>query len=131
MNISELKKQEQDKISVLFNEIGLFWAFSDKQFHENKTPLREGEKYIRIDGGGFMPAGNWEAFKKGMKEIREWYDAAIKGDNLRRSHIVYELGNHEAWYTCDIESTLAALGPDYTAEEVWLVFNEEREKQIA
>lgn len=129
MNISEIKEEREKKQSALFKEVGLFWAFSNKQFDENKTPLREGEKYIRIDGGGFMPAGNWDAFEKGLDEIHKWYNDTIKSGNLRREHIVYELANHEAWYTGDIEDTLAALGPDYTAEEVRKVFNEEAVNQ--
>jgi len=125
MNLHEIKKQREDKQTVLFNECGLFWAFSDQQFAENKTPLQEGEKYVSIGMGGYLPKGKVDAFSAGMKEINAWYKKEVADNkDLRRKEIIYELGNHEAWYTGDIEDTLAALGSDYTAKEVWKVFNE-------
>jgi hypothetical protein len=129
MNLHEIKKLEQEKHTVLFNECGLFWAFSDKQFAENKTPLKEGEKYVSIGGGGYLPKGNVDKFTDGMKSISKWFKETVKNNKLRREQIIYELSNHEAWYTYELEDTLAALGSDFTKEEVLKVFNEEVEKQ--
>lgn len=132
MNLHEIKKQREDKQTVLFNECGLFWAFSDQQFAENKTPLQEGEKYVSIGMGGYLPKGKVDAFSAGMKEINKWYKKEVADNkDLRRKEIIYELGNHEAWYTHEIEDTLAALGSGYTAKEVWKVFHEEKEKQMS
>lgn len=107
----------------------MFFAFSDKQFEENKTPLKEGEKYLRMFGGSFMPAGNLEQWKAGDKEIGDWFREQIATHNLRRAHIAYELHNHEATYTYEIDQALDALGDDYTEEEVRAVFREELQNQ--
>ena len=44
----EIKKEYEEKRTEFFKDCGLFWAFSNKQFFENKTPLQEGEKYVSI-----------------------------------------------------------------------------------
>lgn len=131
MNLQQIKKEREAKQTALFKECGLFWAFSDEQFAKNKTPLQEGEKYVSIGAGGYLPKSKVDAFTAGMKEISKWYKKEVADNkDLRRKEIIYELGNHEAWYTHDIEDTMLALGSDYTDKEVWKVFNEEREKQI-
>jgi len=130
--LQELKNEREAKHTELFNQVGLFWAFSDEQFAKNKTPLQEGEKYVSIGAGGYLPKSKVDAFSTGMKEISAWYKKEVADNKeLRRKEIIYELSNHEAWYTHEIEDTMAALGPDYTAKEVWKVFNEEFEKQTA
>lgn len=128
--IHEIKDQKEQKVTDLINAVGMFFAFSNKQFQENKTPLKEGEKYVSIGGGGYLPKGNLDAYINGIEEIQSWYKAEIKANKGRRANIAYELENHEAYYTGDIEATLEALGEDYTREEVKKVFNEEREKHL-
>jgi hypothetical protein len=130
MTIHEIKQEKQDKFSQLITECGVFFAFSEKQFYENKTPLSEGEKYVSMGAGGYIPKGKVEAWKAGLKDIDKWYKVTMKQTKgLRRENIAYELANHEAYYTCDISDTLEALGSEYTAKEVWKVYHEERVKQ--
>lgn len=125
MTIHDLKDQRQEKVSALIAACGMFFAFSDKQWEENKTPLKEGEKYLRMFGGSFMPAGNLEQWRAGDKEIGDWFREQIETHNLRRAHIAYELANHEAYYTHEIDQALDALGEGYTREEVQKIFWEE------
>jgi outer membrane phospholipase A len=131
MNLHEIKQQKEDKVSALIKEAGMFFAFSNQQFDENKTPKAEGEKYVHLFAGAYLPKSKLNVYLDGMDAINKWFKEAIKDSKLRREHIIYELSNHEAWYTGDIEDTLAALGSDYTAKEVWKVFNEEKETQMA
>ncbi len=129
MTISEIKLEKEKRFDQLIKSVGMFFAFSTSQFHENKTPLKEGEKYVSIGMGGYMPKGNVEAYIKGNKEIDKWYKETIKANKARKANIAYELANHEAYYTGDVEQTLEALGEDYTREEVAKVYNEEKAKQ--
>lgn len=122
-----LDKTREEKQSQLFKDCLLFWAFSDQQFLENKTKLEPGEKYVHIGHGGYLPKGKVDQFLDGMEAINKWYKSEIKSNGLRTKKIAYELSNHEAYYTGDIEDTLAALGPDYTAEEVTAVFEANKE----
>ena len=131
-SIGEIKKEREDKQSELFASCGLFWAFSNEQFATNKTPLKEGEKYVSIGMGGYLPKGNLDTFLNGMESLKKWYKAEIKANKgARRANIAYELSNHEAYYTGEIEATCSALGSDYTRKEVWAVYCEERQHQEA
>ena len=126
--IQDIKKEREEKQTQLFKECGLFWAFSNQQFAENKTPLKEGEKYVSIGAGGYLPKGNVDTFLNGMKEQDKWYAAEVKANKgARRANIVYELANHESYYTGDISAALSALGEEYTRKEVMKVYLEERE----
>lgn len=127
--IHELKAENQAKFDSLLTECKVFFAFSNEQFHNNKTPLQEGEKYVSIGAGGYMPKGQVDNYLKGVEAINKWYKAALKSNKARRANIVYELCNHEAFYTGDIDSTLDALGPDYTRSEVLEVYRAERKNQ--
>jgi len=130
-NLHEIKKENQNKVDQLLNNCLVFWAFSNEQFAKNKTPLAEGEKYVSIGAGGYMPKSKVNDFSNGMKEINKWFKAEIKNNKAKRQNIIYELANHEAFYTGDLADTLAALGPDYTLEEVKEVYNTEHKKQTA
>lgn len=131
MTLQEIKTEHQERINKLLTDCSVFWAFSNEQFEKNKTPLAEGEKYVSIGAGGYLPKSKVEQLNKGFAEIDNWKKEQLKANKLRKQHIAYELANHEAYYTGSIEDTLAALGTDYTAKEVWEVFNKERKKQVA
>lgn len=122
MKIQELKKQQEEKHSALFKKVGLFWAFSNEQFAANKTPLREGEKYVSIGAGGYLPKGNMTEFEKGMKEINIWFKAEAK--RIKFEHIKYELFNHECFYTGDISEACRVL--PYSKQTVLKVYQQIR-----
>lgn len=119
--IAEIKKQAQDKRTILFNNVGLFFAFSNDQFHENKTPLKEGEKYVSIGAGGYMPKSKVKDYLEGSKLINQWEKTEIKKlKDGKELHILHELRNHECFYTCDIEDAANVL--PYPRKDVWKVF---------
>ena len=122
---TSIKSIHQSKIDSLLNECNVFWAFSNEQFNQNKVALVDGDKYVSIGAGGYMPKSMVAKLDAGMKEIKAWYKQAGKDKKAREQHIIYELNNHEAFYTYDMEDTLNALGEDYTIDEVRRVFNKE------
>ncbi len=128
--LQDLKKEREERYNTLIKESLMFFAFSNEQFAANKTPLQEGEKYVSIGAGGYMPKGKVDFYLNGSKEIREWYKAAIKANKVRRQEIAYELANHESYYTGDITSAFEALGEGYTLGEVLDVYNEERKNHL-
>ncbi len=130
MTLRELKQEKETRFSALIKAVGMFFAFSNKQWDENKTPLNgEGDKYIETFGGAYMPKSNLAKWEAGTAEINAWFSQAIETHNLRRSHIAYELSNHESYYTGEIDQALSALGEGYTAEEVLKVYREEAVNQ--
>ena len=130
MTIQHLKQERQDRVNKLITACLVFFAFSNEQFEQNKTPLKEGEKYVSIGAGGYMPKGEVENFTNGMKDIDRWFKEQTKSIKLRKQNIAYELANHEAYYTGSIDDTVASLGEGYTREEVMAVYLAERKKQL-
>jgi hypothetical protein len=127
-NIPELKQEREAKHSELFKKVGLFWAFSNEQFVENKTSLKEGEKYVSIGAGGYLPKGNVDEFIKGMDEISKWYKSEIKKNKAEEKEIAYELHNHECFYTNDISDVVEMFEGVYTEKQIRLVYYKEIQK---
>jgi len=130
MTLSEIKQQKEKTMNELFKTCGVFFAFSNEQFNENKTPLQEGEKYVSIGAGGYCPKSKAKILMDGFDAMNKAYKDAIKANKQRDANILYELQNHEAFYTGSIEDTLAALGSDYTRDEVNAVYRKHRDKQL-
>lgn len=128
-NLTDLKIEKQNKVDALITASLMFFAFSNEQFDENKTPLQDGDKYVSIGMGGYLPKSKVNDWIKGLEDISKWFKAETKTQKLRKQNIAHELANHEAFYTCDISDTLDALGSDYTEEEVMEVYIKERNKR--
>ena len=125
---AEIRKEYTDQLHAFMNECGIFWAFSNEQFQENKTPLKEGEKYVSIGAGGYMPKGNVQKYLDGSKAISKAEKAAIKAAKEgKEQHILYELRNHEAFYTRSIEDARMLL--PYPDRDIWAVFNKYKEQE--
>ena len=123
-----IRKQASEKLTTLMNECGVFFAFSNEQFHENKTPLKEGEKYVSIGAGGYMPKSKVNDYLEGSKLINKWEKAEIKKlKDGKEQHILHELWNHECFYTCDIEDAANVL--PYPKKDVWKVYLKHKEKE--
>lgn len=129
MNYQELKQEQQKKYNDLFDKVGIFWAFNEKQFNEGKEkyPLAEGEKYVDIGGGGFIRKSKLKELEAGTKAIRLWFQSEnkkLKADRKKREQaVLYELSNYEAFYTGDISDAYDVLKEQgYTREEVRAVY---------
>lgn len=132
MKYTTIKNEAQEKYSALNDECGLFWAFSNEQFAEGKkkNPVKEGERYTSIGSGGYLPSKNVDKWLKGMKAIEAWQKAEIKKAKTEEV-ILYELNNHEAFYTGTIEDAMPVLADlGYTEEQVKAVYHKNREFAI-
>ena len=123
MNYEEIKEQGQQKIDETLKKYGVFFAFSNKQFQESKTPLQEGDQYCRIMGGGFVALSKRKQLFEELEELTKWEAKIIEENNLQEAHILYELYNHECFYMCDpsgsfdslpMYSTLSSVEPSST-----------------
>jgi hypothetical protein len=124
MKYTDIKQQAQDKQTELHDRLGLFWAFSNEQFHKNKTPLKEGEKYVSIGMGGFLPKNNLDELLQGWEAIEAWKKAEVKKNKAEKEKtILYELNNYESFYSGDITDALEVLKPlGFTRKEVLQVY---------
>jgi len=123
-----IRKQASEKLTELMNKCGVFFAFSNEQFAENKTPLQPGEKYVSIGAGGYMPKSKVNDYLEGSKLITQWEKSEIKKlKDGKEQHILHELRNHECFYTCDIEDAANVL--PYPKKDIWKVYLKHKEKE--
>lgn len=125
---SDLRNEKQKKLNALITDCKLFFAFNSEQLIEGmqKHPLTEGDKYVSIGANGYIPKSFVPKIEQGFKEINKWYKDEIKKSKLQETEIEFELSNHEAYYTGEIEDTVDALDGRYTAEEVQKVYNKNK-----
>ena len=103
----------EEKQTALFNKTGTIFAFSDKQFEEQKV---KGKQYSRLAQGMVTEKGNEIEVIEGLDKI---YRDSIKQDikeNGKDKIILRELLNHEAFYVGNIEETINIL-EDYPITE--------------
>jgi hypothetical protein len=125
----ELKENYSKELSEAGKKHGLFWAFTEKQFNENKTPLSEGEKYVSIGGGGYIPKSKFEAYKADLDKSEEKYEQVLKSNpEILEQGIRYELANHECWYTGDIEPVTSMFDGVATKEQIITVYRQGNEE---
>ena len=128
MTYATLTKERQAKHTELFDRVGLFWAFSTEQFTEGKTkhPVTDGQKYLSIGMGGYFPGQNMQAYKDGMDELSAWEKQAKKELKESRAEsekaILYELNNHECFYTGEIDDVVDLFEGVYAVQEIRKVY---------
>ena len=112
----------QEKQTELFQELGVFFAFGNKQFEEIKE---DGVDYCTVLGAGdCVPKDKAKEFVDRLsiihQEGREKELAEIGIDAIIEEQLV----NHEAFYTGDIEDTVDSLaGYDVTYEQVRTIYD--------
>lgn len=127
MNFKEAKKEYEKKYHEKFNKTGVFWAFSNQQFEENKTHKEAPDsEYISVGCGGYIHKSNREKldnfFKVILPELRKEFVNNINIDDL----IDYELSNHECYYTgewYEIIDLIKDYEPNIKAEDIKKVFD--------
>ena len=102
---STLNKYTDNKIHKLLNDNGAFWAFSNKQFEEQK---QNDIKYVRMHGGLIAPKDKANIIHNGFEKI---YNEAYKKDlkeNGYKKIIWRNCRNLEIQYT-DFDELVEAL----------------------
>ncbi len=130
MKYPEIKKEKQERYDALAKECKLFYAFNDKQFDEGleKVALEEGDKLVRMPHGGFMPKSLVQKYIDGMKDLDKWYKKAIKDSKAEEAEILFELRNHECFYSQSIEDVLYL---PYPPEKIYAVFQKHLKAELA
>lgn len=123
MRPDQVKQQVDNKFSSILEEVGGFFAFSDRQFKEK---AKEGVKYCNAQAGLILPKENVDLFLERLDEIDK-LRKSLYAQVDRKRLIEYELANYESYYTGDIHQALEALRSsleDVTEEEVYKIYRE-------
>ncbi len=111
--LSHYIEQQQTQ---LFNDLGAFFAFSDKQYEEAKKP---DVVYVSCGGGLIAPKGTVAKLAEGLATIRAEGIKEDIAENGKAAIIQRELGNYAAQITGDIDDTVSALdGYDISRDDV-------------
>ena len=102
-----MNTQLQEQQSQLFKEFGVFFAFGDKQFKEQR---QEGVDYCTVlSAGDCVPVQHGSEFAKRLSALhKEARDKALREKGIDRI-IEEELVNQETFYTGDIAPVVEAL----------------------
>lgn len=110
----EIKKEYDDTYNKELNKTGVFWAFSNDQFNENKTHKDAlDNEYIHVGIGGYIHKSNKEKFddfkKNIVPKLKKDFISKINMDDLIR----FELNNHECYYTGDFSEVIDIVNSYY------------------
>jgi hypothetical protein len=122
-----MNKYIQDKQTNLFNELGVFFAFGNKQFEEQRV---HGVDYCTVMGAGdCVPKQNAKEFVDRLSVIhKEGRELELAEKGIEKI-IEEELANHECFYTGDINDALDALSEyDVSYEQVMSVYRKVESK---
>lgn len=118
-----------DSQTAVIDKAGAFFAFSDKQYEEQKSPDKDKLDYTHLFGGLICPK---DTAKQLLIDLAEVHKVGIEQDiaeNGIEGIIKRELNNYEAYYTRDITSTVEALEPyGITEDQVRKIFHNQNAK---
>ncbi len=116
----------EDAQSELFKRTNTIFAFSKKQFDEQK---KEGVKYVNMGQGMLTDKKYVEDVINGLHKIAKEGMAKDLKENGKERVILRELANHEAYYTGEIDATYEALkNYGITQEEIMKMFRNKNAK---
>ncbi|EKG9563854.1 hypothetical protein O5P60_002664 [Vibrio parahaemolyticus] len=116
--LSDYTQQPQ---TALFDELGAFFAFSNKQFDESK---KKGVEYVSLGMGMIVPKNNARELVSRLDEIQKEGIKQDIAENGKDSIIRRELFNHECFYTgdiCDCVEKLKEYG--YSYDDIYQVYS--------
>ena len=125
--VQKLKAQHGKDYSDCMSSFGVFWAFSNEQFAESKTQLEEGDKYVSIGAGGYMPKSKFDDMLKALKVIDKNYRQNIKRVKGSVEEIISSVNDYEG----NIEDAIREFEGIYTAEYIMKVCNANIERLIS
>lgn len=102
-SFEELKKEYEERTNEELKKTGIFYAFSNSQFEENRTYKEDStdSDYLYITAGGYIHKKDKSKldnyFNKILPNLKKEFTSKININDL----IEYELINHECYYTGD------------------------------
>jgi hypothetical protein len=129
----QLKSEHQTAYDKIMEKHRVFWAFSNSQFKEGMKKIghKKGEKLCSIGMGGYMPlASNKPMFEELRAEDKRHKAELKKLKEEKEGAIIYELANHECFYTGNITPVLEHFKGIYTPAAIKQVFKKEAAKNV-
>lgn len=115
MKVHEAKEIFTNKYNEGLTNAGVFFAFSNSQFEENKTHKESTDnEYLSIGCGGYIHKSNIEKYKHLQNVLYKEFEEEYKNNTNIDDVIEYELANHECYWTYDTESAIDVVSSLYS-----------------
>lgn len=109
-DFNKAKKEYDEKYNKEFNKTGVFWAFNNEQFEENKTHKNAPDnEYLSIGLGGYIHKSNKEKLDNFYKVIAPKLKKEFSNSIDIYDLIDYELVNYECYYTYDYSDVIGLI----------------------
>ena len=133
----DIKTKHSNAYNNAIEKNHVFFAFNQEQLKEGINKLKrkdknfiKGDKLVKIFGGGLLPQKNLDNFIKEIKEANTNNKKALKElREEKKEAILYELINHECFYTTELEPVIDFFKGIYTAKVILKVYNDNKEEQ--
>lgn len=122
--ISQIEKERETKVSAMFEELGVFFAFSNEQFEKSR---KEGVTYVQMPYGMIAPKENAQRIHEAFDRIHNQTQASFKQQVPMEEYILHELWNHECFYTGNYSEILDQIQlyyPECMIQDIRKVFYE-------
>lgn len=120
-----IKAGYQKNIDNLINQHKGFFAFNEKQVIEGmeKIGVANRNELTSLPMGMIMPKSEVESFLKNMETAELDYKKAIKqAKEEKEKAILYELHNHECFYTGSFEEVINIFKGIYSASDIKKIY---------
>jgi len=128
----EIKNNHQKAVNDLLTKHKVFFAFSEKQLIEGmeKIGITDRKELTSIFGGGLLPKSEVKAFLDNMTAVDKQYKKELReAREAKNEAILYELHNHECFYTGEIDEVIKLFDGVFTPFEIKEVFNTNKANQ--
>lgn len=125
MTYTEIKKNHEVEVSELLNKHKIFFAFSEKQLEEGmeKIGTKEKSELTSLGGGAIALKTEAKTFLDAMEQLNKKYKKELKdAKQAKEEAILYELKNHECFYTGCIEDVVSLFNGVYSKKDILKVF---------
>ena len=115
--IRQAKAEYSNEYNKGIEESGVFWAFGKDQFNENRTHKRKEiddnsqmyNNYLSIGAGGYIHKADKPKLDNFLTNIAPKLKQQFLSKIDKNTFILYELLNHEAYYTYELDDTLDTM----------------------
>ena len=121
----ELKKEYQANQDALADKHLIFFAFNNNQFDEGKAKIgiTDNKDLVSIGAGGYMPKKEADAYFEASSRLYKEFKSTIKANKeAKEGAILYELYNHEAFYTGRLDEVIEKFDGVYTKDDIQAVY---------
>lgn len=122
---NELKDDYKNKVDALINNHKGFFAFNNEQLNEGmkKHGINSRDELTSLSMGMLIPKTEAVAFMKNMEKATKDFNKSVKeADSEKENAILYELKNHECFYTGEIEEVVSLFDGTFSHEDIRKVY---------